>query len=461
MYKERKSSAPWAWLVITALLSSVGCAGCAHGQRKHHNELVREFHRAAPQRNQIREADAEFGREDVPLKKKALLSAVLARNPDLESARMAWRVAIAKQPQATAIRDLRIDYSFAPLSIGSDKVDFGQMIRLHQRFSWPGQLLHAGNASLAEASAVKHDYEAIRLDLVLMTSMLFDEYAKFVRLLELNEQHRALTEDIKTAAVAQYSAGRAPQQEPLQAEVELSHVVHQRVLLKSDRDVVVSRINQLLHRRPQATLGPPLRDAFVERKIAESESLQQEAIEARPEIAAHSSRIDGRESALKSVRQGYFPGFGVMGEYNSMWRSKEHQWMLGFSLDVPVQFKARRGAIDQADAELRMANALRESAVDAVRSEVDQSRHRVVESEHVIGLYRSRLLPTVRAQIEAATIGYQTGQNSFQALIDAERSLRTLEVHYEEALTVFEQNRARLDRAMGHVSGVENEGGTR
>ncbi|MBW2508934.1 MAG: TolC family protein, partial [Deltaproteobacteria bacterium] len=65
-----------------------------------------------------------------------------------------------------------------------------------------------------------------------------------------------------------------------------------------------------------------------------------------------------------------------------------------------------------------------------------------------------------RAQIDAAEFGYETGRTDFQALIDAERSVRTLEIQYEEALAGLGQRIAELERARGALPGVPAKGGS-
>lgn len=440
---------------LGTVLLALWLTGCAHGQRKQIDAMEHALHQAAPQSEEAEAAQALLENEpDAPLEKKELVRAVLARNPTLESARLAWHTVVAQQPQATALPDPMVSYSLAPASIRSSVVRFGQVVKVEQRFPWPSKLGLAGEVALSDAEAAQADYEAVRIDLALLASVLFDEYAKVVRLLELNAEHRELTEDIKAAAMAQYEAGRAPQQEPLQAEVELSHVLHERLLLEADRSVIVAKLNQLLHRAPQAPLPAPARVRFVPIEIAQTAELQDQALEGRPELRATQSRIGARESSAELTQREFFPDLGLMGEYNSMWRETQHQWMLGVSLNVPIQIKSRRGSVDQANAELGRARADLEALSDEVRTEVDQSRQRVLEAQHVLVLYQKRLLPAARAQIEAARAGYEAGRNSFQALIDSERSLRTLEIQYEEALAMFGQRSAELSRALGETPGL-------
>lgn len=452
----RKIRTRTLWL---GLLAATWLTGCAHGQRKQVGLMERELHQAAPQPAETEAARAllETKHEGL-LEKQALIRAVLARNPSLESMRLAWQAVLARQPQVSGLSDPTVSYSLAPASIRSSKVRFGQVVRIEQRFPWPSTLGLAGDVVLSDAEAAKSDYEAARLDLALLAALLFDEYAKLARLLELNVEHRHLTKDIKAAALAQYEAGRAPQQEPLQAEVELSHVLHEEVVLESKRSVVVAQLNQLLHREPQASLPPPARLQFVPIDVRESDALQNAALEGRPELRATRSRIVARESAAELTQREFFPNLGIMGEYNSMWSAAQHQWMLGVSLNVPIQIEARRGSVDQANAELAKTRADFDSLSDEVRMEVEQSRQRVLEAQHVLILYERRLLPAAKAQIEAARAGYETGRNNFQALIDSERSLRKLEIQYEEALASFDQRGAELSRALGQTPGLPEAG---
>lgn len=443
-----------------ALLSASSLVGCAHGQREQVETLQRSVERAAPP---TRQEDIAWTTEHdaatpAGLERGELVRAVLARNPTLEAARQAWQSVIHQQRQATTLADPTVSYELAPASIRSNNVRYGQVIRVEQHFPWPSTLGLAGDAVLADAEAMGADYHAVKLDLALAASVLFDELVKVDRLIALNVEHRRLTEDIKAAALSQYQAGRAPQQEPLQAEVELSHVLHEAVLLEADRAVVVARINQLLHRLPEAPLPPPRREEVTAPDLGDSMTLQEQAIESRPELAAGRARVTARESDAELTQREFFPELGIMGEYNSMWREAEHRWMLGVSLNLPVQVRARRGALDSAEADARRARANLEGLTDEVRSQVDQRRRRVLEAHHVLTLYQDRLLPAAEAQIQAARAGYEAGRNSFQALIDAERSLRKLEIEYEQARASLGQRTAELARALGDFAAAGSGG---
>jgi outer membrane protein TolC len=450
-----------AAVTVPWIVWAVQVSGCAHGQHERYERMQDALGEAQPRAMPHGPAEESVVFPNAPpLQREALVRAVLARNPNLEAARQAWRAALAAYPQARSLEDTMASYALAPLSIRSSEVRFGQVVRLEQRFPAPGKLRFAGQVALAEAEARQADYEAVRLTLALMASSLFDDYYRATRLLALNAEHRRLIEDIRASAMVQYEAGRVSQQDPLQAEVELAHVIHQRVMLEAQRDVVVSQINGLLHRRPELPLPePPARMSPPALDVPATESLQHQAIESRPELRAAHSTLRAADSSMDLAKRTYAPEIGILGEYNSMWAETQHQWMTGVSLNLPLQIRSRRGAVDEAQARTRLAAAELSAMQDEVRVEVDQARQRLLEAQHVVRLYQERLIPAARAQIDAAEYAYQTGRNSFQALVDAERSLRTLEIEYENALTDLGQRVAELDRARGVLPAVAQEGG--
>lgn len=423
-----------------------------------------EFLDAESGRSDPRPASSPGGRinlEPAPhLERLAFVRQVLASNPSIEAARQSWRAALAEDPQATALPDPTIEYSLAPLSIGSSNVPYGQIVGISQRFPWPGTLALKGKVAIAEAEAARQDYESTRQNLALMASILFDHYRAVSRSLGLNDEHLRLVIDIKAAAEAQYEAGRASQQEPLQAEVEHSHVIHQRIALESRQAVIIAQMNGLLHRSPEQPLPPPA--AWTEPAIPDlqaSAALQRQALHDSSELLASRALVRAGESAVVLAKRRSYPDFGVKTTYNSLWSESDNHWMIGFSLEVPIQLGARNAATSQARARLAGARARLEAVDDAIRVGVERARQQLIEAGHVVRLYDERLLPAVRAQIEAAQIGYETGRNGFQALIDAERSLRTLEIEHQNAIATYGQRSAELERALGATPGLPQQGG--
>lgn len=446
-----------------ALWASVGLLACSGVQRERYPQTPAALAASAGGELQVAsEVSPERSFQAAPsLRRAPFVRAALRQNPSLEAARQAVRAAAAVPAQRKALADPLLEYSFAPLSIGSSDVPYGQTITLKQALPGPKKRALSAGVALADAEAAQHDLAAAQLRVALAASLLFDRYYAVARSLELNAEHSALVQEIKLAAQAQYEAGRASQHDPLQAEIELAHIDHERIRLMARRGVLTAQMNGLLHRPPDAALPPPPSTLELpDVPDTSSAQLSAEALAAHPGLRAQQARIRGRRVQQTLADRAFVPDFSVMTSYSSMWPMREHQWMAGFALNVPLQAASRRASTDAAEAQLAQASAQLRSERDAVRVEVEEARQRLIEAAHVVRLYQERLLPLTRAQIDAAQSGYVTGRGGFQALLQAERSLRDTELRFQEALSTLGERHAELAQARGQIPGLAARGET-
>lgn len=440
-------------VVGTSLL--MGCAG-GTGATRHHALLSEYRELQAPR---VRLDDATLFAETEELERGALIQAVLARNPDVAAAREAFRAALGELEQATALEDPMLTYEIAPLSVASSDAAFGQRIQLSQQLPFPGKRRLKGEVALAEAEAMRGDVEAIRLELAQMASGMFDDYYLVTRSLVINAQHQELVARVKKAAEAQYVAGHAAQQDPLQAEVELAQLESDRVSLEAELDLVVAQLNRLLHRAPHLKLPPP--PATLPSHKASTETvaqLQELAISKLPQRASSSARIRGGQAAISLAEKQFYPDFEVMASYDSMWDMREHQWMVGIGINLPIQRASRRAAVDQAEARVARARFEDERLVDTIRAEVHRAHRRVLEGARIVTIFEQRLVPASRDQVNAALAGFPSGQTGFLAVIGAERTQREVELKLETARAELSRRYAALDRAVGRIPGLADGG---
>ena len=448
-----------AWqrrLLVTALLPTLG--GCVVGtQQTQHNALTLAWTRGAPTDAPEPAASPFLGADT--LSRERLVEQVLLRNPTVETARQAWGEALARYPQVTAFSDPTLTYEAAPGTIGSDH-GYGQVVRLSQRLEWPGKQALRGAVALAEAEARSADLEQVRLHLRTTASLLFDDYFAVGRALEINRAHRELVTRLREGAEAQYAAGRGGQQDPIQAEVELALLERERLTLAAREQIIVAQINGLLHRPAEGQL--PAAPVTLELAAAPSwsaEKWQRHAQQYRPELRTAARIIDARASGVALAQRAYTPDFSLGAAYNSMWPQLEHQFMMGFSLNIPIQLGARRGGVNEASAALASAESLQAERRSAVDVEVRQALVRFAEALAQVAVYRDQVLPAARRQIEAAEAGYTSGRNSFSDIMSAQRQLRHFEQAYAEALADTWRRRAALTRAAGTALGQPAEGG--
>jgi outer membrane protein TolC len=393
---------------------------------------------------------------DSALGRSSLLRAVLERNPSVRSAQQGWRAALARYPQVVSLDDPTLGYGVAPWSFGSRSANNAHKIDLSQTLPFPGKLALRGQAALAEAEAAQHDFEAVRLRLATIASLLYDDYYFLARSIEINAEHIALLEDFKTIATARYESGEASQQDPLQAETEHAHLLHNEVVLRTAFRVLGQQLNALLHRSSNLPLpAPPKRLPLPSVVTTGDNELVREALQKRPEVLAAQARVTSRQASVKHAAREFFPDLTLVGSYNSLWQDDDLQPFVGLSIKVPLGISKRRAALEEARARLAKAESQRESLEDQVRFSVESSSEHLAEARHVLLLFNERLLPPAQDRAVAARTGFETGQNSFLVLIDAERNLRNVQLGLEEARVSLSRRSSELLQATGNLRALE------
>ena len=444
-----------ARLPCLLLAWGVGCAPAAVHQRQ--QELGSELARVPTPDVGPELADDLFALSD-GLTRSELVQAVLERNPDVEAARLGWEAALGEVSVATALPDPRLSYEMGPLSIAREDMRYGQVIKLSQRLPWFGVRGLEGEVALAESEAERASFGVTRLRLALMASKLFDDRVLVAEALAINARHQELVADFRRMALALYEVGRAGQDPALQAEVELARLAIEEQELEARREVIVAQLNGLLHRLPEAALPPPeggwRQAAFLEEVTTE---LQARALEHRPELAVNRARIDAAGRRVELAHKRFYPDVEVMGSYNSMWDSLGHQLMVGIAVSLPVGRAWRSSAVDATRAQVAQERAQLAGAAEGIQVEVQTALTRVRESARIVEIYEDQLLPAARARIDAARAEVETARASFLTLIEAERGLRTAELGLAEARANLSQRIAELEKALGHVPGLEED----
>ncbi len=391
------------------------------------------------------------------LDRAGLVREVLAKNPEVAVARATLEAARAEPVQRASLADPMLSWSFAPLSIGSSRAHFGQTLEIAQRIPWPGKLASRGDVARHEARAARHDLEATRLDLAFEASRLYDDWFVAWRALEVNAAQRALVEHAFAAARGHYTVERGSLLAMLDPELGAIELEREAVAVRAQRDTVRARINALLHRPPDARLDPP--PAELPRPSGSSPSsvaLRREALDRRPELSSARARVAAAASEQRVTERDDFPDVTVMGAYSSMWPMVEHQFMLGFSTELPLARASRAGAKRGAAARSVEASAEQARLAVAIQREVEEARIAVVEAAEQLDLVERRLLPAERDRLAVAKSALVTDATDLTTLLTLERAVLAAELARDAALAEIYRRRAHLDRAVGRVTALEN-----
>jgi outer membrane protein TolC len=382
---------------------------------------------------------------------ESVVAQVLARNPSLAQMTAAWQAAMSRYPQARALDDPMFTTWFGPGSINSPDVDFAYRLELAQKYPFPGKRSLRGQSALAEARAAGRDVDDVRLQLIESARSAFYEYYLVDRALEVNRSNLQLLREFRDNAVARFKTGVTPQQDVLQADVELGRQRERQLTLERMRQVAIARLNTLMHLPPDSPLLPPPRELPAAAPLPDAGELRALALTRRPDLAALADRLAAEEAAVALARKEFYPDFELMAAYDRFWQGTDRdlQPQVALRFNLPVRTARRWAAIAEAQAKAAERRAELERRVDQINFEVQEAQAQVQESAQLVRLYRETLLPVADENVKAAQSAYATGKTPFLSLIEAQRERVMLRDRHYETIAEYFRRRAALERAVG------------
>jgi len=384
-----------------------------------------------------------------------LIKAVLARNPSVEAMWAAWQAAEQRIEQASSLDDPMLTYSFAPETRNTAGQDFGQKIQLSQKLPWPGKLALREDSARFEAKATEENVALVQLHLFEATSNVFADWYYIHEALRINGINQELWEEFRVIAELKYSTGRASKQDALRTEVEQAMLEHQSIVLKRKQRNILTRINTLLNRVPDADIPPPaaLPDA---RELPDVRSLREQALIVHPTLKALNAQLLAHQAQQALAERDYYPDFNVSAGYNSLWNQNEKRFTVGVGINLPLDQSKRNARADETRASAKQVQWQITDKQAEVAGAVQRAYNSVEESRHILILYQNKLLPLAKENLQAGKYGYQSGKGDFLDLVSAEKNFILTQLNHLQALADHYRHLAMLTSRVGDPRSLHN-----
>lgn len=376
--------------------------------------------------------------------------AVLANNPSLAAGRAAVQAAEAMVRSEGAFPEPMIEGRLAPLSLAAgpfveraDKdMPVGFEIMLSQPLPLTPRLAHAHEAARAEADSMASEERALRLELAERAAVLACDAWELQRALDVNAHHEELVSAMRSAARDAIAAGRGTIDEALRVDDEAVALEDEELAGATALDVVLARINALLHRPPDAPLPPPP-------EVLEPFEPAPSDRELHPLVEGADARVRAASARVDEVDSRNVPDVRLTASYSSMWPDVEHQLMVGVALEIPSARAARDASIDRARAERDAALRLADERRDLVAAEVRTARLRLDEARARAALFDRQRLPLAAERTSNAGTAFSVGTGSLLGALMALRDERHVVLEAHRARAEVCRREARLRAALG------------
>lgn len=445
---------PYRFVLFIAILLTSCCSTSANDPE--YDLLLSEFTEKTVPIEQ--KEGTVFFQERKQLEREEFIHAVLDRNPSVASAQQAWQASIYRYPQAIALDDPILSYSFSPGSIGNKTFNnmplrYGQTVELSQKFSFPGKRFLQGSLILADVHKMQSDFEEIKLELALSASILFDDYYLTQKAIEINNYHLELLTESKYSAESLYVTGAIGEQDWLQIGLEIDQILAEKSGLESQQKIVLAKINGLLHQTPEIALPPPPKQLSIPViDLNNKENLEDEAIQCRPDLESIRAQIEGSKAAIELTELQYFPDFDIKASYDSQWDQPQYRRQLGISMNIPfIQLEKRQSAIREALLNKTRLENEYIRLLDTLRVEIEEALQGITQNQRIVQLWEESGLPLAREKLASAMFNFESGQGSLMTALEANRNVRTIELRLYSALAEAWKYKAQLDRVVGRI----------
>jgi len=383
----------------------------------------------------------------------------LADSPRLAQIEARYRAAQQLPAQAGSLPDPTLNLGLLSVPTDGFALDQEAMTQLQlgivQPIPWFGKLSLAQSvASLgvqASAEEVTEARNGLQRDVARSWwTLFFLDHA-----LAVVEQNLQRLREFNRIAQSRYRVGEGLQQDALQAQLELSTQLEQRLVLQGQRRVAQAQLNALLAQPAENPIELADPGPLDLAPLPQLSTLIDTALRDRPRMRQQRLMLDAADEKQALARKGLYPDLTLGAAYgyrqdapNGRSRADLLSVTLGIKLPLYAASKQQR-EIDQRGAErIAQQQALYDTQL-AVRSEVVQASSDYQRAREQAALLQQGMLPQARQTVASMLSGYQVGKVNFSTLIRAQLQVNRIQLQYWQALRDAQQARANLSAAVG------------
>lgn len=426
-------------LLFVALLAIGSCAVHPRGERE-------ERDRAESVRSELG-LDAEPPTLPADPRPEDYLRVAFSANAELRARYWEWRAALERIPQEASPPNPAVSFSYllgGPSMKAWDRTTLGIQNDPTSMIPLPTKLRAAGERALEEARAAGLRFEAAKFRLQARVLTRYIDLALHKEMMRIQDETAALLELASEDASAGLASGGGRMEGLLRARSEADLAKDRAKGLHGEIATLAAEMNALLGRPYDAPI--PLPDSMPAPRSLPADDAQvlHLAAERNPELLALAREVAGRESALEIARQQWIPDFGL--SFSLMGSATQ---TVGGMVILPLRFEAIEGAIEEAHANLRAADAERVQLARDRASSFVLDLFVLRNDDRQAALFEEVLIPRARLAEGAAEAAYASGASGMaelvqarRAVLEAELTLAELRAQREKALVAIETSTA-------------------
>jgi len=254
---------------------------------------------------------------------------------------------------------------------------------------------------------------------------------------------------LERIALVRYESGLAPQQDAIRAQVELTTMRGELLMLESEREGLQATLNALLARKSSAPLATPEKLRRIPAPAAfEPDTLVDRLRSHNPQLFAGDARIRAAEKSKELTYRNRYPDF-ALGVSPIQTGSRIGAWEMMLEVNIPFQQETRRHQESEAESMLSAARLQKDAAANRLIGELFENVAGLKAAQRIETLTTTSLLPQSEATLQSALAGYENGKVDFATLLDAQRQIRKSRQDRLKAQAEAQTRLAAIERLLG------------
>ncbi len=380
-----------------------------------------------------------------------LVRSALLSSPELEQRYWEWRSAIEQIPQdgphatnlavsgSTSITRGRMSLDTTTLSLGNDPM---------ADFLLPTKLSAAAQRALENARAAGLRFRKAQFELRGKVLSAYADYALTAELIRLEKSNAQLLQSTVMAVDARNEAGAAGQQELLKSRNELDLSRNEISSMQAQLPAQRAALNALLDRPPDAPIPIPTGMPEARQVVQDDGQVLKLVAERNPELAALAQEIAARKGSLALARLQYLPDFSISVSTDLAGIAQSLAGMVTVPL---LRYQAIDAAVAQAEANLRATQAMRRQARNDLAAQVVMDLSIIRDADRQLDLFGRTVLPRARQAVTLSRTAYEAGRSTLLDLLDAQKSLISIERLVAHLQATREQRLDELEAITGQL----------
>jgi len=402
------------------------------------------------------------GADQTILTLQAATELAIQDNPDLAQIRARAQAMAAIPSQEGALPDPEISFNAMSLPVNTFNLHQEDMTQLgagiSQAIPFPGKLALREQAAAFEAEAASQNITEARWRLLSEVKTTWWLIFYLDRTLQITDSNYALLQQFVEIARTKYEVGEGLQQDVLLAQLELSKLLNQQLMLKASRRNAVASLNALLDKPANTEVHLPETVVLQLPTLIQENRLYQQAETSRAILESNRLGINAAQSRLDLAKKGYLPDFNLGASYGARANTpsgdkRADLLSLNLSINVPI-FAAQKQAkaVDQRTSELLQEKYTLQDEWNKVRSQITQGYTDYQRAKDQVVLFETGIVPQARQTVASMLAGYQVNKVDFLNLVRSQITLFEYETQYWKAFTEANQSLAQLSAAVGSES---------